>query len=193
MLREREKEIAEKKVIALKEKITSELTEYGLWITSQQVYSELSGIKTETKKRNALKAQLRFRKTVLKQTADESLYKFSSKEKGQFSSQVLCQHLLKLISDAECHSDHEAISSTEDTDLTGKCILHNFENSDGVIKPYKGRVISQVPGFSEWYNVVYDEEAGIVYTFKLEEDIQNGDLKIIINNYILLNKCYKHT
>ncbi len=42
MLREREREMARKKLIAMKEKITSDLTEYGLWITTHQVHSHLS-------------------------------------------------------------------------------------------------------------------------------------------------------
>jgi len=39
-------------------------------------------------------------------------------------------------------------------------------------------VISQVPGFSNWYNIVY-EEGDTVYTFQLMEDYTNGDLEII--------------
>ena len=40
-------------------------------------------------------------------------------------------------------------------------------------------VISQVPGFPDWYNVVYIEEPDIVYTYKLTDDIKNGDLKLL--------------
>ena len=56
--------------------------------------------------------------------------------------------------------------------------MHNFD-IDGVVKPCKGKVISQVPGFSDWYNVVYDSEPDTVYTFKLQDDIDSGDLKIM--------------
>ncbi len=161
---------------SMKEKITSDLTEYGLWITTHQVHSHLSAMKSETRKRIALKAQLRFRKTVLQQTTTDSLYKFSSKNKGHYSSQLLCQNLLKLITDADHTSG--TVSSSTDADLSGKCIMHNFEDSDGAIKPYKGKVIAQVPGFLEWYNVVYNEEPVVVYMFKLNDDFENGDLKI---------------
>ncbi len=58
----------------------------------------------------------------------------------------------KLLTDADHTSG--TVSSPTDTDLSGKYIMHNFEDSDGAIKPYKGKVIAQVPGFLEWYNVV---------------------------------------
>ena len=38
-----------------------------------------------------------------------------------------------------------------------------------VLTVYNGTVVSQVPGFSEWYNVVYDNEPDTVYTYKLLE------------------------
>ena len=44
---------------------------------------------------------------------------------------------------------------------------------------YTGQVVSRVLGFPEWFNTVYDNEPGIVYTFKLREDIAAGDLEII--------------
>ena len=62
--------------------------------------------------------------------------------------------------------------------MVGKEIDHSFL-VDGKLQQYKGKVVSQVPGFGEWYNVVYDEEPGYVYTFKLSEDYRNGDLKVI--------------
>ena len=48
------------------------------------------------------------------------------------------------------------------------------------IVAYTGTVISQVPGFRDWYNVVYEDEPDIVYTYKLMEDYANGDLSIIV-------------
>ena len=47
---------------------------------------------------------------------------------------------------------------------------------DDKLQQYKGKVVSQVSGFSEQYNVVYDEEP---YTFKLMDDYKNGDLKVL--------------
>ena len=38
--------------------------------------------------------------------------------------------------------------------------------------------IFQVPGFPLWFNVKYDEDDAI-YTFKLQEDVERGDLQIL--------------
>ena len=132
----------------------------------------LDGMKSETQKHAALKAQLRFRKVVLQQEAPEPLFKFSTEDKGQYNSQLLRDNLVKLIQDA---GERQIPAST----LTGKAIKHRFEVSDGKHKFFKGRVISQVPGFPEWFNVVYINEPGIVYTYRLSEDIEKGDLQVL--------------
>ena len=54
----------------------------------------------ETQKRAALKVQLRFRKTILQQEAPESLYRVSSKEKGQYNSELLRANLIHLLAQA---------------------------------------------------------------------------------------------
>ena len=174
--KQKEKEESEKRRMEMKEKITSELTSYGLWLSAIEVDTNLRAMKSETRKCKALKAQLRFRKKVLEQQhPDDSIFNFSSKERGNFNSQLLRQNLLKLIQEAKsCPMP----TSSGTTTLADRDIEHNFE-ADGCIKAYKGKVIAQVPGFSEWYNVVYTEEPGIVYTFKLVDDLENGDLKLL--------------
>lgn len=175
--KQREKEKSERKLVEMKERITSELTEYGLWISTAEVKRQVSAITSETKRRRALKAQLRFRKKVLGQEHhNESVFAFSSKEKGQFTSALLCQNLLQLVQSCTCD---EPTPSFSDDSLAEKSIQHNFKDSDGTVRAYEGRVISQVPGFEGWYNVVYTEEPGIVYTFKLTDDLKNGDLKVL--------------
>lgn len=172
-----EREASARKLIETKEKITAELLDHGLWVSSEQVDSNLSAMKTETQKRTALKAQLRFRKTVLQQQpTDVNVYKFSTKGRGQYASQSLKDNLLRLIDDGASSSTS---TNTSISSLSGKYIEHNFADTNGTIKPYKGKVISEVPGFSDWYNVVYTKEPDIVYTFKLKDDIENGDLKIL--------------
>ena len=57
--------------------------------------------------------------------------------------------------------------------------MHHRFCEDGDIVVYTGEVISRVPGFPEWFNIVYEKEPGIVYTYKLMEDIAAGDLEII--------------
>jgi len=73
-------------------------------------------------------------------------------------------------------------NSPEDTDfdLVGKRIDQQF-NESGKLVTYSGRVVSQVPGFIEWYNIVYDDEPETVYTYKLLDDMKNGDLSLVNN------------
>lgn len=44
--------------------------------------------------------------------------------------------------------------------------------------PFLGRVVSAVPGYPEWMNVVYDGDLSI-YVYKLQEEYANGDLKVV--------------
>ena len=112
---EKKHQEAQRKEIEAKEKITSKIINYGLWQSIIQVNSCLDGMKSETQKRAAIKIQLRFPKTILQQKPlTDSVYKFSSKEKGQFDSKVLRDNLLKLIQDAD-HSDTD----------TGSTLIHN--------------------------------------------------------------------
>ena len=96
---------------------------------------------------------------MLQQKAPDAVYKFSSKEKGQFSSSILRDNLVTLIHDANTEEMPASL-------LTGKIIKHKFE-SNGELKFYKGRVISQVPGFPEWFNVVYNDEQEIYVYYSL--------------------------
>ncbi len=163
---------AERRSLEAKEKIASEITNYGLWQSIGQMDCCLTGISSETQKRVAIKAQLRFRKVLLQQEAPDSVFKFSSKDKGQCTSQSLRDNLAMLLQQAE---ENKSPASS----LTGKSIKHRFEVDGGKKKFFKGRVISQVPGFPDWFNVVYIEEPGIVYSYKLSEDIEKGDLQIL--------------
>ncbi len=170
--KEKKNQEAERKLVQTKEKITSEIINYGLWQSLSQVDHSLEGLKSETQKRAALKTQLRFRKVVLQQDAPDLVYRFSSKEKGQFTSQLLRDNLAKLIQ----LSDE---MDTPASSLTGKVIKHKFVESNGEYKFYKGRVISQVSGFPGWFNVVYTNEPGIVYSYQLSEDLEKGDLQVL--------------
>ena len=157
----------------MKEKLTSDIIGHGLWQLEAQVDSVLTTIRSETKKRESLKAKIRFRKVVLQQnTSDELLYRFSSKLKGTFSSAVLHGNLLTLISAAAAADTTEPAPSS----LNGKKIKHQFQHK---FEKYNGQIISQVPGFPEWFNVVYENEPDIVYSYNLTEDIANGDLEVL--------------
>lgn len=63
--KQREKEEAERKQLVMNEKITSDIISYGLWQSEEQANAILTTLQSETQKRVALKAQLRFRKVVL--------------------------------------------------------------------------------------------------------------------------------
>ena len=54
-----------------------------------------------------------------------------------------------------------------------------WKDEDGEERWYKGRVLSLVPGTTEWYNVKYDEEDDIL-TLNLLLDIEKGDLDVIL-------------
>ena len=101
---------------------------------------------------------------------------FQKKGEGQFNSAKLVSHLIQLIN--ATHHASPSCNSTSEPVLVGKSIDHQFIE-DGQTVQYTGRVVSQVSGFPEWYNVVYDNEPDVVYTYKLMEDFHNGDLKLI--------------
>ena len=56
--------------------------------------------------------------------------------------------------------------------------IGHFQIKLGISVPYLGRVISTVPGYPQWYNVIYDTDPA-VYVYKLLEDYAAGDLEII--------------
>ena len=54
--------------------------------------------------------------------------------------------------------------------LVGKKVKHQFkEKGESELKVYVGKVISVVPGFSNWYNIKYEEDDAI-YAFNLVQD-----------------------
>lgn len=186
---EKRRQILEEKKIALakkeqnlltqREKQTNEIAYYGLWQSRGRVDAALGEIDNEKEKRKALEAQLRFRQKMLKQKHEnKEVFKFSSKGKKHPIS-LLKENLLKLI-DAAYHGPDTEPQRIKTPLLVGKRVKHRF--SDG---NYTGRVISVVPGFVSFYNIVYDNdvaEDGItkcVYTYKLLDDYKKGDLEII--------------
>ena len=151
----------EQKVLQEEEKLTSETVLIGLWQTQDDVAQQLLRLKSEAKKKEALKIQLKFRKNVLQQQySDTSIYRFSKKGVGQFSSTTLKENLLKFIEDAwkatpSISSSQSAI--TGDPILVGKQVQHKFSENKAIVL-YTGKVLSQVPRFQDWYNIVYDDE-----------------------------------
>lgn len=122
--KEKEKQQAEVRSLLEKERLTSDIIQYGLWQSIDQMDKALQAISSKTNKGKALKAQLRFRKTVLQQSypTDKEIYKFSSKQVGNFTPTMLRENLTKLIQAAA--REVNTANSPEDTDfdLVGKRI-----------------------------------------------------------------------
>ena len=105
----------------------------GLWQTKDDVEQQLLRLKSETKKNEALKIQLKFRKMSSNSSTQIHQYiVFSKKGVGQFSSTILKENLLKLIEDAwratpPISSSQSAI--TGDQVLVGKQVQHRFQGT----------------------------------------------------------------
>jgi hypothetical protein len=127
----------------------------------------------------ALKIQLKFRREILQQTSsDSNVYKLS-KDKKKLTIDQLKTNLESLILHAfELEQNQAGTSSDPDMPLLqGRNVKHCFLENN--IKTwYKGFVISSVPGFRNFYNIIYENDEN-VYTYKLLEDYANGDLEII--------------
>ena len=150
-MREEARHASEQRILLQKEKITSDMVQHGLWQSIEDIEKHLTQLKSENQKKEALKVQLRFRKTVLQQVypANKDVYKFSKKGEGQFNSTKLASHLTELIN-ATCHTSPPDISCnfTSEPALVGKSIDHQFIEDDQIVQ-YSGRVVSQVAGFPE--------------------------------------------
>lgn len=152
---------------------------FGLWQTEADVDSALGEIKSETERKEALKAQLNFRKNVLKQIPPKLGYEdvfLFSKKKQTFSVEKLKENVKKLVRHAftiQPETSTEVIPI-----LTGKTVKHLFLEN-GEENWFTGKVISQVPGYPEWYNIIYSEDRA-VYSYQLVNDYKEGGLRITI-------------
>ena len=165
----------QRKIYEEKEKLTSGIVKHGLWQTCESVDNNLKTYKSVTAKLQALKLQLQFRRTVLGQPGDKLLFQMSSSTEGKYSVSKVTNNLKTLISAASTYSsDDDHVSF-----LVGKRIQHKFKDNEDNITWYSGLVISQVPGFEEWFNVVYDGDEA-VYTFRLLDDLEAGDLELAV-------------
>ena len=160
-----------------KEELANDILFYGLWQYPDMVDTQLQTIKSVTEKKKALKIQLNFRKNVLEQKyPDKTVFQVSGKGKA-YTVGELTANLKKLISSA---LDIQRKNPEESgLNLIGKRIRHYFM-VDGVRTQYRGRVVSTVPGYPEWFNVVYDGDIAI-YVYKLREDYSVGDLELIVD------------
>ena len=175
-LRKKEEEIRLKKIKQLQKKqnMTNDIMYFGLWQSHEQVSQHLMEISKNTEKITAVKAQLNFRKNVLKQVpSDKCLFAFSA-DKKKFTVAQLEANLNTLISESKTSTCTNERMTVNKPLLVGKWIEHKFANNIW----YKGKVLSVVPGFVEWYNVKYEGDSA-VYVFKLHEDYAAGDLQML--------------
>lgn len=96
-----EEEFQKKKAENMKKTRSDDIVNYGLWKSPRECKLKLKELNRTSDKCNALKAQLRYRKNVLKQAdLDKKLYSFSkirSNEKRQTLTHMeLMSNLLKL-------------------------------------------------------------------------------------------------
>ena len=175
--RKRKLEVTEQKRRQELEELTNNVCYYGLWQSIEQVNEGLATLDTENEKREALQAQLKFRRKVLNQKhQDSKVYNFTVRQpSGKYMKLTIDEmktNVIKLIQD--CLVEPTSEKHRRDIPLfVGKEVSHKF--ADG--KTYKGYVISMVPGYSEWYNLKYENNPS-VYSFNLVEEYKNGDLQL---------------
>ena len=159
-----------------KEHLTENIVTYGLWQTSEQVDENLRKLKTKKDKVKALKVQLDFRKKVLEQFHSEKDIFFVTKKSKQLPVEVICDNLCKLLNCTQSVVPSGTAATCQS--LIGKEILHKWKDEDGQERWYKGRVLSLVPGTTDWFNIKYDGEEDIL-TLNLLFDIEKGDVDIL--------------
>jgi len=96
-LQKREKKAAED--LRMKEQLSRDIAQVGLWSTEDEVLAKLATVPLVSKKVSTLKTQVKFRKVVLQQQADKSLFQYSANGKA-FTWQELAKNLISLITAA---------------------------------------------------------------------------------------------
>ena len=180
-LEKREKDLARIEASRVKklENLTTDVVNYGLWQSEQDMDLALQEIGKEAEQKKSIQAQLKFRKEVLKQKFEDiKVFNVSRQVDGKSKKLTLLEmksNLMKLIVAAAEGNTSEVMSRRPSQPLlVGKYVEHTF--ADG--KKYKGHVISVVPGFPAWYNILYDGDEAI-YSYKLQQDYRDGDLRIV--------------
>jgi hypothetical protein len=180
-LKTKQKQLQNKRLTLLKrkEKLTIDIQIHGLWQSKESVLNHLHTYSTESKKIEALKIQLNFRKKVLiQESVCKDSYKFSSKQSGKFSSEKLAHHLLELIENVISVPDKEG-------SLAGKRIRHRFNVENGKQELWEGLVCGIVTGFPDWCNIKYDGENTIYTYYKIEEDMVGDDPDLVVVEWLL--------
>lgn len=187
MKKQQEKQIqlekSRKLKLKRKEDLTNLIIDAGLWQSREQVDGKMNECDNNNERFNACKNQIKFRRDILHQLLpDDKKFKFP--EQGiKKTWTAMRDHLYKFIDAALSHVEGESAQTMTSNDetvsiplLVGKMVTHFFI-SEGERLPYTGKVISQVPGFPQWFNIVYDDDEA-VYTYKLIDDYKEGNLEL---------------
>ena len=178
-------EQAKKNQVKQKEDLTGIIIDAGLWQSPETVDEKMNQCTSDRERYEACKKQIKFRRNVLNQFIEEDK-KFNFTEEGKPKPwTAMRDHLLLFINAALSVREGQSVQkNTPDMDsvvvplLVGKKVNHWFVSEDGDREPYVGKVISQVPGFPQWFNITYDDDDA-VYSYKLVEDYSEGNLEII--------------
>ena len=158
----------EKKIL-----ICKQICKHGVWRTDQDISSNLAKMTNESKRKEALKTQLRYRQCVLQQSFPDKSVFFFSKGGKQLSSAVLAENLTKLTATMPGPSSEIEIVYNPSL-LVGMQIHHRFLDEDGNLEWYNGVVVGR--SNETEFEVVYSDEDE-VYEFDLLADYREGDLK----------------
>ena len=182
-------EQAELNKLKAREKLTSIIIDAGLWQSRQAVDSKMHDCDSDRERLNALKNQIQFRRKLLHQyMPSDKGFTFSKGGKDKPWIE-LRNHLYSFIDAALSVADGQSVTRTVPDEpsvaiplLVGKSVIHYFhetdENDQEVRVPYNGKVISQVPGFLEWFNIAYENDDA-VYSYQLIKDYQEQNLEIV--------------
>ena len=140
-------EAAKQKKLAEAVTQTNEMIYWGLWQNTMQVDTVLNTIRGEKEKREALKAQLRFRKNILQQaTKDKTVFNFTKADgrgkRVDVTLHEMTENVKQLVREAYSVQSDVGGAKTG-IEIVGKQVKHKFsENGQEVW--YEGQVISQV-------------------------------------------------
>ena len=170
--------------------LTSIIIDAGLWQTRSEVDEKMTECESDNERHLALKKQIQFRRVMLCQyIPDDKKFSFTRKPEGSnrymnVPWQELRLHLFKFIDAAQSVQEGISVQRTVPEDvvaiplLKGKAVIHYFiEGAERT--PYHGKVISQVPGFPNWFNIKYDGDSSI-YSYRLVDDYKEGNLEIVV-------------
>ncbi|CAG2201012.1 unnamed protein product [Mytilus edulis] len=121
-------------------------------------------------------------KEVLNQIPDDkSVFNFTKTKEGTKSRKNLTVE--ELITNLKMLVRQSIVRDNLDESdkhvLVGKRVKHRFD-TNGEDQWYTGKVISQVPAFPEWFNIVYDEDSAVYTYHHLDDDLSRADLVILI-------------